>query len=298
MKKLLLSALTTGMVGMMYSQVLWQDNFESYPVGDFLGNSDWVRDGGDTNWVKIVELDPSKGKSMQMNTTETNDSGIFVTHQNHWDTRSSGNNIIVADFDYYTGIQLEGMQIVVVGTEDFDIIMELGWNMQANNLYISGDNIDEILLDNPTPDTWYHFTATYNTETGEIKAKVNNGAVISGTTSSGKAPAIFDFSSFMSSEMGINNILVKATNQDVLATQNHLISTAQTKVFPNPAKEVVHIKSTKEIASTTLLDMSGKVLSTSQNKNEVNVGNLNAGQYLLQLKFKDGTSETQKIIKK
>jgi hypothetical protein len=65
-------------------------------------------------------------------------------------------------------------------------------------------------------------------------------------------------------------------------------------VFPNPAKNVIYIKSNSEIEKITIFDYSGKeVLTQIQNNNEVDVENLSNGIYLIEI-----YSENEKVYRK
>lgn len=67
-------------------------------------------------------------------------------------------------------------------------------------------------------------------------------------------------------------------------------------IYPNPTKGEINIKTDKKIKSSTVLDLSGKVLlQTSSEK--ANISSFTKGTYLLKVEFADGTSKTEKIIK-
>jgi hypothetical protein len=84
------------------------------------------------------------------------------------------------------------------------------------------------------------------------------------------------------------------TTGSVLATSE--VSKSKTSIYPNPTKGEINIKTDKKIKSSTVLDLSGKVLlQTSSEK--VNISSFTKGTYLLKVEFADGTSKTEKIIK-
>lgn len=281
-----------------FSQTLWEDNFESYTVGNFTDQGGWVRDGGEDDWVKIAKISPAKGKSLQLNTNEENDSGIFVTHENNWENRNAGNNIFVAEFDYYTGDQLDSLGIVVLGTSDFDIIAEIGWDIETEILYLSGAEMFGTLLENPTPNTWYHITTTFNTNTGEIKARVNNEPIVSGFADVELLPEIFDYSSIMGSTIAIDNVVVSAKSTDVLTTGEHSATSKSTRIYPNPVRDNIKISTKKNIAESRIIDFSGKTLLSFGNQKSFNVQSLTPGTYILTIKYDDNSQETLKLIKK
>lgn len=74
------------------------------------------------------------------------------------------------------------------------------------------------------------------------------------------------------------------------------LKSTQMNIFPNPTKGEVNIKTDKKIKSTSVLDLSGKVISRGNSEN-VNLSSVAKGTYLLQVEFTDGSSKTEKIIK-
>lgn len=78
---------------------------------------------------------------------------------------------------------------------------------------------------------------------------------------------------------------------DVINKKNNFLS-----VYPNPTKGEVNIKTDKKIKSTSLMDLSGKVISRG-NSEKVNLNSVTKGTYLLQVEFTDGSTKTEKIIK-
>lgn len=67
-------------------------------------------------------------------------------------------------------------------------------------------------------------------------------------------------------------------------------------MYPNPTKGEVNIKTDKKIKSTTVLDLSGKVLTVGSSE-IVNLSTFTKGTYLVKVEFSDGSSKTEKIIK-
>lgn len=67
-------------------------------------------------------------------------------------------------------------------------------------------------------------------------------------------------------------------------------------IYPNPTKGEVNIKTDKKIKSTTVLDLSGKVLTIASSET-VNLSAFTKGTYLVKIEFADGSSKTEKIIK-
>jgi len=70
-----------------------------------------------------------------------------------------------------------------------------------------------------------------------------------------------------------------------------------TIIFPNPAKDVVNIKNDKGLKKAEIIDMTGKKVMESASKT-IDVSNLTTGQYIIKMTFENGSTDTQKLIKK
>ncbi|UFH30701.1 T9SS type A sorting domain-containing protein [Chryseobacterium sp. C-71] len=80
----------------------------------------------------------------------------------------------------------------------------------------------------------------------------------------------------------------------VLSTDE--VSKSKTTIYPNPTKGEITIKTDKKIKSSTVVDLSGKVLlQTSSEK--VDMSSFTKGTYLLKVEFADGSTKTEKVIK-
>ncbi|MDF2551897.1 MAG: hypothetical protein K0R36_3459 [Chryseobacterium sp.] len=84
------------------------------------------------------------------------------------------------------------------------------------------------------------------------------------------------------------------TTGTVLSTDE--VSKSQTSIYPNPTKGEINIKTDKKIKSSTVFDLSGKVLLQS-NSEKVNINSFTKGTYLLKVEFADGSTKTEKVIK-
>lgn len=88
----------------------------------------------------------------------------------------------------------------------------------------------------------------------------------------------------------------------MIAGINELSSKASFKLYPNPSVDKVILSSVlEESFSARIFDITGKQVKEIQNlegrKNEVSISDLIAGEYFLQLTYRSGKTETQKIIK-
>jgi hypothetical protein len=92
--------------------------------------------------------------------------------------------------------------------------------------------------------------------------------------------------------MGVDNFSITST----LSTKQ--INDFQFNIYPNPAKDVIGFQSELPLASVEIFSLTGsKVLSKSNNVEQVEVGNLAKGIYMLKATAADGKVATQKLIK-
>jgi trimeric autotransporter adhesin len=87
--------------------------------------------------------------------------------------------------------------------------------------------------------------------------------------------------------------------QSVLATAETSVKKNEIRVYPNPFTDVLYIADIKEVKSVSVADVSGRVVKTIENPgNELHLGELNSGVYLVTVTYKDGSRSTAKAIKK
>ena len=81
-----------------------------------------------------------------------------------------------------------------------------------------------------------------------------------------------------------------------LSNDNFVSSSESNKleIYPNPTKNIIHIKNNTEIEKIKIFDYLGKeVLTQTQNNNEINVENLSKGIYVIEIH-----SENKKVYRK
>lgn len=67
-------------------------------------------------------------------------------------------------------------------------------------------------------------------------------------------------------------------------------------IYPNPTTDQITINATVDVKKTTIIDLNGKVLLNGSNKT-INIQNLPANTYILNVEFENGVKTTEKIIK-
>lgn len=88
---------------------------------------------------------------------------------------------------------------------------------------------------------------------------------------------------------------IKWTSQNSLGTNETSVN--KNGVYPNPVSSTLYIDSKLEVQSAQIFDLNGKLVKVSDEKS-IPVQDLMNGVYILKMNFKNGTSETQKFIKK
>ncbi len=136
--------------------------------------------------------------------------------------------------------------------------------------------------------------------TYSIKRKSN---VAQGTVFTNKADIYFDYNSPVTTNTTINtldDVLVGVKNE-VAIQANEL------EMYPNPAKDVIYIRVNNvvkdEIATLTIMDITGKVIQSSQfnlgsglNVVQQKIPSVANGIYLTRVQFEDGKSIVKKIV--
>ena len=98
-----------------------------------------------------------------------------------------------------------------------------------------------------------------------------------------------------------NDIRVTRVRANLLSTSTldtQALNDFRFTLYPNPAKDVIGFQSELPLASVEIFSLTGsKVLSKSNNVEQVEVGNLAKGIYMLKATATDGKVATQKLIK-
>ncbi|MPS71887.1 MAG: T9SS type A sorting domain-containing protein [Chryseobacterium sp.] len=88
----------------------------------------------------------------------------------------------------------------------------------------------------------------------------------------------------------------KISQDVVLATTDP--GKKESKIYPNPFKDVIHIDNSEAIKSITVSDFSGRQLKMiNEVSKEVKLSELKKGNYILNIEYKDGSKNQSKVIK-
>ncbi|MBA5792322.1 T9SS type A sorting domain-containing protein [Flavobacterium sp. xlx-214] len=241
-----------------------------------------------------------------------------------WNTKATGNNILKVEYEFYTGaattskathrMSVSSANRTIGGFTYVPETRMLHGLAYANPQGGSGAGLYNINLATGglvlDANTWYKVTffVDFSTSkaTWQIPAKNINGTFDLVSVAS-EAPADISFvaiagaNNAAASTIKYDNYLVSAVNTTT-ATVNDIVST-KFNVYPNPATDVITITNTESIGidKITVTDINGRIVKTNnysqQAEIQLNVSDLNAGVYILNVSTKEGTA-TKKIIKK
>lgn len=158
----------------------------------------------------------------------------------------------------------------------------------------SGVSVMEATAATWSPNMWYRLMVV-GTSTG-INYFLNGVLIYSGTAAEA---------------MGINQLRfvhdnaegtayfdnLKVYNLAMLSTANVATNKNSISVYPNPATDFIQINSFGKIKSIELYDSAGKKIPTTAENNKMDVRNLTAGLYLVNIKTENGNF-SEKFIKK
>jgi len=341
MKKTLLLATFFSGCFLLNAQVLESDNYESLTVGnigtDLTGAT--AGQGGYYTYVvtpvvsaansdfQIVNDVPAQGKVFQIagpaNATESKlvwKSDLATT----WGTRTSGNNILEIEYDFYTGgtttsKSTTGFRLynaagqTVAGfrfVPETKVITGLARYNNAGtvgtyffNLGASGAAITL------TANTWYRVGFAFNKTTGEVTWK---GPGFYGTvpgTEVGVDPSEIDFvvlagtGNTVSAISRFDNYTATATAVEGLLGIEDVENPIENvvKLYPNPVKDILYINTSyNNLTSVEILDINGRIVKSSGLNNnadaQINVSDLNAGIYMINI-YSDNNKTTKKFVK-
>lgn len=71
----------------------------------------------------------------------------------------------------------------------------------------------------------------------------------------------------------------------------------KSSVYPNPVKDIINISSNSKVSKVGIYNIDGKMVSEA-NSDKIDLSKFSSGIYLMKIDFADGSSETQKVIKR
>lgn len=351
MKKILLSLTLIGGLFVSNAQVLQNDNFNGLTIGDIgtditgttPGQGSWLTfagngtapttttnsansnfqvvasGNGSTNGFSIVGPNGNKGGKYMWK------DGLATS----WAARTSGNNIIEVEVDFFTGATTTSTGftgVYMYSLPSFDILNGFIYtnntrllrgiarlnNAGTVDAYTVGLAQGGLIL---APNTWYRLGFGYDTTTGQPTWRINTfteTATIGNTYWAGGAdlltPGEIDLAAEASTTNSVaytgvfDNFVAKASATDTLLGLDKLVSNDLFVVYPNPVNNLVNISLVSntleiEINKVTVSDVNGRIVKEfNSNLNQLNVSDLNSGVYFLNIETQNGKA-TKKIVK-
>ncbi len=286
--------------------------------------------GGSAPDYQIVNVDAAHGKSFQFisgpdATSASVRQAVKLGFAAAWNNRTAGNNILKITFDFYTGTSTGNSAPGVNVTNSAAGIVGLRYNSstklftgQANLTNNSTNatgffNITGISAVQYPANTWVTVGCTYDKVNGIITYTI--GGVTSTLSINGySVTKNLDGTQFnvisqpntgntAATTSSIDNYVVEAVNTTVLGvTSAGQIENAVdvVDIYPNPVSDFVTIKTVSKVKSVSIIDFSGKTISSKKAvsaNNQVDVRNLAAGNYILNIETENGV-QSKKFIKK
>lgn len=310
------------------AQVLFSEDFDSYPSGDLISDlSSTIPDQG--GWLSgssspptanlIVTPETGKGNVIVAISNGTSPIGIVNFRQAYgtidalWNNRTAGNNIMKFEYEFYgsDNFNIHG-QIESQGSTLINVTPQSNLNRIAANYWDTTSNKNIILKNYNTTifpyDTWLtvEMFIDYNTNDVYFYLPTLN-LQATGTFSHNRIPDGISFyigALNQSSVVKLDNIKLSAlqTLPSYLVSTSEFVSSKFT-IFPNPVTDVVTITNSENIGieQIKVFDISGKTIKLlnfhNENKVQLNLGDFVAGMYLLHIKTNAGTA-IKKVVKK
>lgn len=348
-KTLLLGAFLLGAFFTTNAQILESENFNSLTLGSIgadltgatagqggwyveSGNGDAPTTGNNSNATnfQVVASGQSSTNGLTVTTSNGNKGYRFMYKGaigTSWLTRTSGNNIIQLEYDFFTGsastsTTQNGMSVYGLDGTSLRTVAGFSYVPSTKTLYgvaylkngavfgtyliaLGTANTAIVLTDN----TWYRIGVAYNTTTGEVIWKGSNfyTGVNAANYAGPFAPAEIVITSATpatntaSAQHTYDNYVATATATENLLNAKEFSNVAKLSVYPNPTNGIVNISNdSNALNSVDVLDLNGRTVKsiklTGETSAQVNISDLSAGVYMMNISSDQG-SVTKKIVK-
>ncbi|REC76386.1 hypothetical protein DRF60_13535 [Chryseobacterium elymi] len=159
---------------------------------------------------------------------------------------------------------------------------------------LSGNPVMDIALGTWQPNSWYHIAVVGTTS--DVKYYLNGILIYSGI-----AVEIMDINQLRfvhdnaDGTAYIDN--VKVYNQALLSVANSAVNKNAVVVYPNPASDFIKISASSKIKNIEIFESAGKKIQLRLENDTIDVRNLPAGTYLINIRTEYGNF-SEKFIKK
>jgi len=291
MKKLLLSLSLLLTAYTASSQLLAEENFSLYTVGNIgtdvtgtaPGQGDWLTAGGVNADYQIIDNGAPHANVLQIIGSATATGNKFMWTSDFastWDFRDPGNDILSIEYDFFTGptttsknshrvvvFNADGTKILggFIYTADTRVLSGLSYYNNAGTL---GNYLFNPTVANGGPvalpvNTWVRMGFSFNKTTGQVIWKTvglptNLNMAVNGA-SAGVEPDEVDIiaaagaANAASSTALYDNYKVSASTTDILLAVDQVTADATVfAVYPNPATNVINVSSKSNAAITAV----------------------------------------------
>ena len=310
------------------AQVLFEEDFDSYPAGDLISDpTSTIPDQGgwycgSSNPVTANALvTPETGKGNVLIVTENSAApgGTTITFRQAqgvidllWNNRTAGNNIMKFEYEFYgSGIFNTHGSIVSQGPGLINVVFQSNLDRIGANYWDTTSSKHIILKNYSTTvfpyDIWIKAEMYIDYNTNDVYFYLPALNILETRSfSHNRIPEGVSFSITVD-----QSAVVKWDNIKLSALQtlpSHLVSirdfvSSKFNVFPNPVTDVVTITNSESIGieQIEIFDISGKTIKSlnlnNENEAQLNLGDFASGMYLLHIKTNEGTA-VKKVVKK
>jgi len=304
MKKFLLPLFASVMSLNAYSQTetISFEASEGYSLGNINGQGSWVRS---------ANLAPNVGNIVNTSASHGTNSMSFAGLNNNYSV-AAGVKATVAgydktefSFDYkIDGTNASSYVITAMDAEDRPIgRLSIDSVTGVLQLHTYSGNDTTWPLNTSfifTPNVWYNLKMVIDRDQFPESVKYYlNDAFIGGALSNAMSWTPLSSIEFAYDDRGTGFMVdnIKITNADgTLGTSDLSLQNSLT-ISPNPASDLINIKTNEKISSVEILDLSGRIVLKNKGDHQVNVNKLEKGIYMVKINTSKGLV-TKRMIKK
>jgi len=306
------------------AQVLYNETFDNLTQGNITNDPSGATPGQGNWYVKLfgstgkIISEPGKGNVLGI------ENGYFYAAQENlqtvWNNRTAGNNILLAEFDFYSEDVENTSRISLLGSDNKALIYMVLYT-QYNSTLQAKEAIFSAIFPAQGASTMFdkkgfNYTKTwltikvyvdynaYNLYIHIPKLSILHAVPIRQVFPLNQISLLSTLQkSFSGPYNKFDNVRLTALKNvptEVLSTNTFL--SEKFNLFPNPATETVNITNNEQmrIKEIEIYDTAGKLIETQtfndQTQIQLNISALNSGTYLLHLKTNEGIA-VKKLVK-
>ncbi len=339
MKKTLLLVTLLGGCLFVNAQLLQSDDFSALTLGnvgtDMTGVTPgqggyltFSNSGANSDW-QIVNEGGTYGNVFQLTGPPTSTVATKFMWKDGlpdlWTSRTSGNDIIEIEYDFFTGPATTSKNTMDVRlyNASFQAVAGLRFVMETKVItglarYEDANNAENTYVFNLgassapmplAPDTWVRIGFAFNKTTGEVTWRGPGFSRVLGGSEMGVDPAEVDFlattgTGNASAAIGkFDNLTIRATASEALLVVEEIEAPVSNsiKLYPNPVNDVLTLNVTNlTISNIEIMDLNGRMVKVISGNNtsdvKINVSDLSAGVYMINI-YSENNKTTKKFMK-